>query len=67
MDLGKHVCDIAPGYSTWRLNWVKDMLLPPIDDMVQPTSLLPERVPIEAEILRSEFEAERKVTNQKIL
>ena len=45
----------------------KNMMLPPIDDRVQPASLLLERVPIEADILRSKFEAERKATNQKIL
>ena len=52
MDLEKHVCDVALGYLTWRSNRVKDMVLLPIDDMVQPVSLLPERVPTEAEILR---------------
>ena len=67
MDLGKHVCDIALGYSVWRSNRVKDMVLPPIDDMVQPISLLPERMLIEAAILRLEVETERKTTNQKIL
>ena len=65
MDRGKHVCDVAPGYFTWRSNQVKDMVLPPIDDMVQLTSLLPKRTPIEAKILRSEFEVERKATNRK--
>ena len=34
MDLGKRVCDIAPDYSVWTLNWVKDLVFPPIDDMV---------------------------------
>ena len=53
MDLGKHVCDIALSYSTWRSNWVKDMVLPPINDMVQPANLLPKRMPIETEILKS--------------
>ena len=67
MDLGKHVCDVALGYSAWRSNQVKDLVLPPIDDMVQPTCLLLERVPIEAEILRLEIETERKSTNLKIL
>ena len=43
------------------------MVLPPINDMVQPANLLPKRMPIEVEILRSEFETERKTTNQKIL
>ena len=53
MDLGKHVSDIASGYSAWRSNWVKDLVLPLIDDMVQLASLLLERVPIKAEFLRS--------------
>ena len=67
MDLGKHVCNVAPSYSTWRLNRVKDLVLPPIDDMVQSTCLLSEKVPTEVEILRSEIEVERKATNLKIL
>ena len=67
MDLGKHVIDITLDYSTWRTNWVKDLVLHPIDDMVQPASLLPERVLTESEILRSKIEAERKETNFKIL
>ena len=66
MDLGKHVCDVAPGYLEWRSNQVKDMVFPPVDDIVQPASPLLEIVPTEAEILRFEFEADRKVTNQKI-
>ena len=28
MDLGKHVCDVAPGYLAWRLNRVKNLTLP---------------------------------------
>ena len=67
MDLGKHVYDIASRYSTWRLNQTKDMVLPSIDDTVQPVNLLPEKMPTEAEILRWKFEAERKTTNQKIM
>ena len=67
MDLGKHVCDIAPEYSTWRLNRVKDMVLPPIDDMVQSINLLPKRMPTKVEILIFEFEAKRKAANKKIL
>ena len=67
MDLRKHVCDVAPSYSTQRLNQVKDLVLPLIDDMVQPASLLQEKVPTEVEILRPKIEAERKGTNLKIL
>ena len=48
-------------------NWVKDMVLPSIDDMVQSVNLLLKRMLIEAGILRSEFEAERKATNKKVL
>ena len=43
------------------------MVLPPVDDMVQPASLLSKRVPTQAKILRSEFEVKWKTTNQKIL
>ena len=43
------------------------MALPPVNDMVQPVSLLPERMATKAEIMRSKIETERKVTNQKIL
>ena len=67
MDLEKQVCDITLSYSAWRSNRIKDMVFPPIDDMIQPVNLLPKRMPIEVEILRSEFETERKTTNQKIL
>ena len=67
MDLGKNVCDVAPSYSAWRLNWVTDLVLPPIDDMVEPGCLFLEKMPTEAEILRSKIEAERKATNLKIL
>ena len=67
MDLGKHICCVVLGYSTWRLNQVKDLVLPPINDMVQLACLLPEKLPTKAEILRSKIEAERKVTNLKIL
>ena len=59
MDLGKHVCDISLGYARWRSNRIKDMVLPPIDDMVQPANLLPKKMPTEAEILRSKFEARK--------
>ena len=60
MDLGKHVCDITPGYLAWRSNWVKDVVLSPIDDMVQLANLLLKMMPTEVEILRSEFEVEKK-------
>ena len=63
MGLGKHVCDVVLGYSIWRSNRVKDIVLPLIDDMVQPTNILPKRMPTEAKILRLKFEVERKVTN----
>ena len=63
MALGKHVCDIALGYLTWRSNRAKDMVLPPIKDIVQPANLLSKRMPTEVEILRSEFDAEKKATN----
>ena len=66
MDLGKHVCGIAPRYSKWSLNWVKDMVLPLIDNLVQPANLLPKRILTKVEILKLKFEVEKKVTNQKI-
>ena len=59
MDIGKYVCDIALGYAAWRSNKIKDM--------VQPVNLLSKRMLTKAKILRSKFEAERKMTNQKIL
>ena len=66
MDLGKHVYDVASGYSVWRMNRVKDMVLSPIDDiMVQLASLLSKKVPTKVELLRSEFKSQRKMTNQK--
>ena len=67
MDLGKHVCDVAPSYSAWRLNRVKDLVLPLIDDMVQPTCFLSKKMQTEDENLRSEIKAEGKTTNLKIL
>ena len=65
MDLGKHTCDIALGYATQRSNWVKDMVLPPIDDLVQPVNLLLERMPIEVKNLKQETEVERRATRKK--
>ena len=67
MNLGKHVCDVTPGYSAWKLNHVKYLMLPLVDETLQPAYLSLERVPTEAEVLRSKIEAERKVTNLKIL
>ena len=67
MDLRKHVFDVAPSYLTWKSNRVKDLALPLIDNMVQPACILPNKVPIEDEILRLEIEVERKATNLKIL
>ena len=64
MDLGKHTCDIALVYSAWRSNRIKDMVLPSIDDLVQPTNLLPERMLTEVKILKQEFEVERIVTRE---
>ena len=52
MDLGKHVCDITLGCSTWRSNRITKIVLPPVDDMVQSANLLPKRMPIGAKILR---------------
>ena len=66
MDLGKHICCVVLGYSTWRLNQIKDLVLPPINDMAQSTCLLLKKMPIEAEILILEIETERKATNLKI-
>ena len=67
MDLGKYVCDVALGYSAWRSNLIKYLVLPPVNDMIQLASLLSKRMPTEVEILRSEIEDERKITNQNIL
>ena len=53
--------------ATWRSNWVKDMVLPSIDNLVQPTNLLPKRMPSEVEILKQEFEAEKRVNREKIM
>ena len=43
------------------------MVLPSIDDLVQPTNLLPKRMPSEVEILKQEFEAEKRVNKEKIM
>ena len=43
------------------------MVLSPIDDMGQLANLLSKRMLIEIEIRRSEFEADKKIPNQKIL
>ena len=67
MDLGKHVYDVASGYLVWKLNCVKDLMLPLVDEIIQPAYLLPERVPMEAKILRLKIEVVRKATNLKIL
>ena len=34
MNLEKHVCDIAPGHVACRSNQIKDLVLPPVDNMV---------------------------------
>ena len=48
----------------WDLEWkairVKDVMLPAKDDSVQSANPLPERIPIEIEILRRELEVERR-------
>ena len=67
MDLGKQVFDIALNYLAWWSNQVKDLVLPPIDDMVQLACLLSKRVPTATEILRSKIKVKRKETNLKIL
>ena len=43
----------------------KDMVLPPIDDLVQSTNVLLERMPTEVEILKQEFKAKKKVNSEK--
>ena len=56
----RHSHNIAPGYLEWNSNRVKDVALPARDDSFQPTCPLPERMPIEFELLRRELEIERK-------
>ena len=65
MDLGKHTCDIAPGYVAQRSNQVKDVVLSPMDDLVQSANLLPERMPTNVEILKQEFDVEKRVSREK--
>ena len=59
MDLEKHVCDVALGYCAWRSNRIKDLVLPPFDDMIQLASLLSESMSTKVDILRSKIETER--------
>ena len=59
-ELTRHGHDIALGYLEWRSIRAKDATLPARDDSVQPACPLPERMPIEIEILRRELEIERK-------
>ena len=56
----RHGNNIALGYIEWNSNRVKDVALPARDDSVQPACLLPERMPTELELLKREFEIERK-------
>ena len=59
-DLTRHGRDIASGYLEWNSIRAKDVALPARDDSVQPACPLPERMPIEYELLKQELEIERK-------
>ena len=60
MDLRKHICDVTPGYSAWKLNRIKYLMLPLVDETLQPAYLLLERVPTEAKVLRSKLKLKGK-------
>ena len=57
----RHGRDIASGYLEWNSIRAKDVALPTRDESVQPACPLPERMPTEFELLRREFEIERKM------
>ena len=58
-EIAQHGYDLALGYLEWKAIRVKDVMLSARDDFVQPANPLPERIPMEIEILRREFEVER--------
>ena len=60
VEIIRHSYDLAPGYLEWKVIRVKDAMLPVRDDSVQPANPLPERMPTEIEILRWEFEVEKR-------
>ena len=49
-----------------EINQFKDMVLPPIDDLVQSTNLFLERMPIEVKIPRQEFEQKEEWLERRI-
>lgn len=52
--------DISPEYQEWRVNRIRDLILPPDEDSIQPVSLEPEPVVLsDIEIARQEFAFER--------
>ena len=60
VDLAWHDNNIALGYIEWNSNRARDVTLPTRDDSIQLACPLLEGMPIELELLRREFEIERK-------
>ena len=60
VEIARHSYDLITGYLEWKSIRVKDAMLPTRDDSVQSANPLPERMPIEIEILRRELEVERR-------
>ena len=60
VDLARHGNNIAPDYIEWNSNRARDVALPKRDDSIHSTCPLPERMPIELELLRWKLEIERK-------
>ena len=58
--MARHNNNIASGYIKWNSSRARDVALPARDDSVQPACSLPERMPTELELLRREFEIEKK-------
>ena len=59
-EITRHSYDLAPVYLEWKAIRVKNTMLPARDDSVQLANPLPERIPIEIEILRPELEVEKR-------
>ena len=59
-EIARHSYNLAPRYLEWKAIRVKDVMLSARDDSVQLANPLPERIPIEIEILKRELEVERR-------
>ena len=65
MKLTQYTDDITSRYSTWRSNRIKDIVLHPRNDIVQPVNPLLEKILSEVEVLNQEFETEKRQTRKE--